>query len=642
MPVVVVSILMMLLSVWTYLSADSLRASKEQRLSVLADGQALIASELQRYHLETGTWPASLEALSSQPAYGHLKTYVSAANGGVLPSPTSPWKVVSSNVLTNGTIRYQRAAAIAQKDFSVAFTDYLSSANNTCNAGGTSQDFYNASAWCGGKSAFSTKFESSELRGQRERWAHRQQRATANKLVRRYKAGGSLPAAATATALRTLATATSSSSAVGTDAQSCMGTFTWQGMGLECEDLYNQFGNPVSYRQVSTRSFELTSTSQVLNSAGTPLTITTTVDASTPLLATQVASGGDHTCVLTLSGGVKCWGSNTMGQGGNGTTTSPITVPTDVTGLTSGVAAISAGYNHTCALLTTGGMKCWGNNFYGHLGDGTTTQRTTPVDVSGMTSGVARISAGENFTCAITSAGAARCWGLNASGQLGNGTVVNSSVPVSVTGLTSGVAQISAGGSHACAVTTAGAARCWGLNSSGQLGDTTVVNRSTSVAVWGLGSGVAAVSTQSGAHSCALMTTGGVKCWGNNGSGQIGNNSATATFSSPQDVSGLASGVASVVTGGLHSCAVLSNGSVQCWGLGTSGQLGNGTLVTSRVPVLVSGWGAGTGSATVSLGYTHTCARKTDNKVSCWGRNQASQVGDATTTNRSAPSLVNQ
>jgi alpha-tubulin suppressor-like RCC1 family protein len=143
----------------------------------------------------------------------------------------------------------------------------------------------------------------------------------------------------------------------------------------------------------------------------------------------------------------------------------------DVSGLTSGIAAIATSYHHTCALTTGSGAKCWGRNDSGQLGDGTTAQRTTPVDVSGLTSGVAAIAAGWYHTCALTAGGGARCWGDNWYGRLGDGTTTGRTTPVDVSGLTSDVSVVTAGGSHTCALTTEGEAKCWGSNEFGQLGN---------------------------------------------------------------------------------------------------------------------------------------------------------------------------
>ncbi len=171
------------------------------------------------------------------------------------------------------------------------------------------------------------------------------------------------------------------------------------------------------------------------------------------LQITQIAVGSTHVCGVTTAGGAKCWGSNASGQlGNNGTTRSPI--PVDVVGLTSGVSQISAGATHTCAVTTTGGAKCWGYNGSGRLGNNSTTQAPVPVDVFGLTSGVASISAGGAHTCAVTASGGAKCWGENYYGRLGDASATDSSIPVDVFGLTSGVATVSTSDSHTCALTT--------------------------------------------------------------------------------------------------------------------------------------------------------------------------------------------
>ena len=196
----------------------------------------------------------------------------------------------------------------------------------------------------------------------------------------------------------------------------------------------------------------------------------------------QVAAGTAHSCGLTPEGSVECWGENYYGQLGNGTTTDS-SVPVQVDGLTSGVTTITAGAHHSCAITAGGAVRCWGENYYGQLGNGTTTDSSVPIQVDGLTSGVTTVAAGFHQSCAIATGGAAQCWGHGYFGQLGNGTTTDSSVPVQVDGLTSAVTTITAGAYHSCATTATGAAQCWGRNNSGQLGNGAHTDSNVPVAV---------------------------------------------------------------------------------------------------------------------------------------------------------------
>lgn len=193
------------------------------------------------------------------------------------------------------------------------------------------------------------------------------------------------------------------------------------------------------------------------------------------------------------------------------------------------------------------------------------------------------ISAGDGYTCAVTTSGAAKCWGYGGSGKLGNNSTVNSLVPVGVVGLDSGISNISAADIHTCVVTTSGAAKCWGSGSNGKLGNNSVDNQSAPVDVVGLGSGVATISAGT-RYTCASTTSGAVKCWGYGSNGQLGNNS-TSESRVPIDVIGLSFGTASISAGSTHTCAVTTSGAAKCWGQGYEGRLGNNSTVQSSVPV---------------------------------------------------------
>jgi len=349
----------------------------------------------------------------------------------------------------------------------------------------------------------------------------------------------------------------------------------------------------------------------------------------------SISGGGYHTCALTTAGGVKCWGENSNGQLGDNTTVSKST-PVAVSGLSSGVSTISTGLYHTCALTTAGAVKCWGRNGFGQLGDEDVgVHKSVPTAVAGLSSGVSHVSLGDYHTCAVTTAGAVKCWGHNAGGQLGDNTYVNKATPTPVSGLSSGIVSVDLGQHHTCALTTGGGLKCWGSNYYGELGDGTGSNRKTPAYVTGMVSGVSSVSLRA-RHSCAVTTAGAVKCWGKNASGQLGNNS-TANKLSPTTVSGMSSGMSAVSAGQKHACGLTTAGGVKCWGYNNSGELGNNTTTNSLVPVDVSG--LATGVSAIGIGISHSCAL-TSGGIKCWGYNGQGQVGDNTTTQRSAPVQV--
>jgi alpha-tubulin suppressor-like RCC1 family protein len=384
-----------------------------------------------------------------------------------------------------------------------------------------------------------------------------------------------------------------------------------------------------------------------------------------------VSAGFNHSCALRQDGAVLCWGSNQFGQLGDETLTNRI-VPSPVVGLGGPAVAVAAGSNttcvlrgdgdvrcfgandsnrlgiaaqliravprlvagpswasvdagstHTCGVSSAGAALCFGDNSQMQLGTGTPISRPLPAAVATLETGVVEVSAGWRHSCARTSVGAAVCWGQNLYGQLGDLTGPRP-VPGPVPGLSSGVTDIDVGGDHSCAVTATGAALCWGANASGQLGDGTFVQRANPAPVEGLLSTVASIVSGQD-HSCALRTTGGVKCWGSNAGGQLGNGGVAVTSNLPVDVVGLTSGATALAAGRFHSCAVTATGAVRCWGSNGAGQLGDGSTVTRPIPVAVAGLPAT--AVAVAAGDDHSCAVLANGSVHCWGASHLGQIG---------------
>jgi alpha-tubulin suppressor-like RCC1 family protein len=338
---------------------------------------------------------------------------------------------------------------------------------------------------------------------------------------------------------------------------------------------------------------------------------------------------------------LSCWGSNVFGQVGNDSTTDA-TSPVELTVFPNKVQDFTSGASHTCA-LSAGKVSCWGSNTFGELGDGTVTERHVPTPVSqltGLPNGVEAITAGRRHTCALVG-GNVWCWGDNGFGQLGDGTTVKRLNPVEVPGL-SGVLQIEAGLDHTCARLADGL-KCWGSGASGALGNGSQSSSSTPITVNGLPEGVVQTVSAGEDETCAVVG-GGVWCWGSNLYGKLGSGAAEAYATSPVAVSGLNSGVRALSVGGDHVCA-LQGSTVWCWGHNDHGQIMGtadssvplereilgGSSGTTELPM--SALTAGTGPFSCSL---RTSVWLEDPGYS-WGRNDHGQLGDGTTTDRNYP-----
>jgi alpha-tubulin suppressor-like RCC1 family protein len=353
------------------------------------------------------------------------------------------------------------------------------------------------------------------------------------------------------------------------------------------------------------------------------------------LRVTSISARGSHACAITTAGGIKCWGDNNVGQLGDSTLTTR-SAPVSVYGLESGIASISVGGNTTCAVTTSGAAKCWGLNNNGQLGIGSLTNSNVPVTVSGLSSGVTELSNIGSHACAIVY-GAAKCWGYNYNGQLGDGTTTSRLTPVNVSGLNSGVTGISSEIEHTCAIVS-GAAKCWGSNQFGELGDGTTTKSLTPVSVYGMASGASKIAVGF-YHACLLTTAGGVKCWGTNSNGQLGDGTTTDK-TTPVSVSGLTAGVSSLSVGSFSSCVITTSGEAQCWGYNGDGRLANGTFVPTTVPVSASRLNPGVSS--ISVGLENTCAVTTSGAAKCWGLNNYGQLGDGTRVESATPVYVSQ
>ena len=282
-----------------------------------------------------------------------------------------------------------------------------------------------------------------------------------------------------------------------------------------------------------------------------------------------------------------------------------------------------------CAMTPAGGVKCLGSG--NRNGSGTGVDTNTPGDVQGLTSGVKSIAVGTQTVCAVTTAGGAKCWGINVGASP---TQTVSTSPVDVQGMTSGVAQISSGAGYACFLTTSNNVGCFGQNNWGQLGDGTQTTSNTVTSVLNING--LATSVSSGAQtSCIVTTTRTVQCWGYGGYGNLGNGSSPTYSSTPVEVSSLTS-VSEVAVGDGSACALTTSGAVKCWGRNDVGQLGNGVSGNSNVPVDV--FGLSSGARAIRAGSLHYCAILDTGAMKCWGRNSEGQLGTgATSGNRNTP-----
>jgi alpha-tubulin suppressor-like RCC1 family protein len=333
---------------------------------------------------------------------------------------------------------------------------------------------------------------------------------------------------------------------------------------------------------------------------------------------------------------VDCWGYNYYGQLGNDSTTNS-SIPVEVQDLGGTPVKIVAGGEHTCVLLSSGQIQCWGYNGYGQLGNGGTSNSLVPVYVEDLATTAVDVSAGFDFTCAVLSNGGVQCWGYNSYGELGDDSTTSSSYPVYAISSGEGVTSVSAGYDSACALFGSGEVECWGYNYYGQLGNDSTTTSYVPVEVYGLGSGSGTTMISSGGiHVCALVS-GYIKCWGDNSYGQLGVGNTT---SSSIPVSVNLSGVTSVRAGGYNTGAILTSGYTYIWGDDSYGEIGNGTTSSSPVTTPELSSASSLTALTGSPGYFDMCGITSSKTVLCWGYNAYGELGDDSTTNSDEPVTV--
>ena len=325
-----------------------------------------------------------------------------------------------------------------------------------------------------------------------------------------------------------------------------------------------------------------------------------TEGGNAPAKVADIAAGFAHTCVRLETNAVRCWGAGTYGQLGyaNGNSIGDLATPASVgagdVNVGGAVAELALGDDHTCARTASGGVRCWGRGEHGRLGYGNVNDigllaapaAAGDVNVGGPALGLA---AAWSHTCARMAGGAVRCWGFGRHGKLGYGNtrdIGDDETPASAGDVNVGgpVAQIAAGYAHTCALLRSGAVRCWGAGGSGQLGYGNAVTIGDDEAPASAGDvNVGGPVTQIVAgyvHTCALLSAGTVRCWGQGNTGQLGYGSVfpVGDDKTPAGVGDVSVGgrVVKLAAGYAHTCALLSTGAVRCWGFGASGQLGYG------------------------------------------------------------------
>jgi alpha-tubulin suppressor-like RCC1 family protein len=365
---------------------------------------------------------------------------------------------------------------------------------------------------------------------------------------------------------------------------------------------------------------------------------------STPAGWRQISAGSSHTCGIRTTGRLYCWGADFQGQLGDGGTDTGHTTPVQVAGGRTDWRSVSVGEYHTCARRGTGRLFCWGSNQEHQLGDnGTEDHVGVPVQVFGGATDWTAVGAGQFHTCARRSSGRLFCWGDDLYGHVGDGgTPTDRARPVQVAGGATNWTTFSVGSRHTCALRDTGRLFCWGWDEQGQLGDgggnvdaVTPVQVAGGVRTWvGVSAGYS--------HTCGRRSSRRVFCWGDDVSGQLGNGGTAMDAAMPVQIAGGRTDWVGVSAGGFHNCARRSSGQLFCWGQDAFGALGDGPSNPPQQPAPVAVAGNATNWRRLDLGLQHSCSLTTAARAYCWGYDSYGQLGDVDDTNltRSTPSEV--
>jgi alpha-tubulin suppressor-like RCC1 family protein len=380
------------------------------------------------------------------------------------------------------------------------------------------------------------------------------------------------------------------------------------------------------------RCWGLNSYGQLGDGTTTNKLVPTTIDAATIYTSVEVGGGSNSACGITSSGIVKCWGYNYYGVVGDGTSTDRLTPVAILNGNT--FTKVSIGSNHACALSTVNSLICWGSNIYGQTRKYPALYTSTPL-AAVTTKTWKHIERSYYTTCGIDSTDKLFCWGKNTAGFIGDGTKIDRGLPVAVL-VDKSISKVSVGYESSCAIDSNGKLYCWGQNTFGGVGDGTTINRISPVAVDSETS-FSKVSVGAG-HACALTLTGQLKCWGKNNNGALGIGT-TVNASSPTVVN---SGVLykDIAVGYMYACGITAADKINCWGANTTGQLGDASTTQRLVPTAID---AANSYQSISVGkvfYGTTCGITLAGVLRCWGDNTFGQIGDSSTTQRTSPVTI--